>query len=417
MLKLPKIVFTGLITSLFLFPLEIPPLHMNSKMLLALIGLVCLIIDKIGDKNPSISVDFIGITIISFGVSAMAQLSVAFNHTSEDSFTDYFMSFFTWMGAAYVVVRLIEAVHHEVTVKNLGNYLIGVCVFQCLTAYIVDVSTPVKEFIDSIVVYTFSLDSGRLYGLGAFLDPSGLRFAAILIILTALFLETGLNTLAQLLYSLSFLIIGILGCMISRSTSIGIALSLVYAICFYIQRIHSRELKISPLFGNALILLGGILLTVYLYNHDITFHRHLRFGFEGFFNYFEYNRFETRSTNILKNMIVLPESLKTWIIGDGYLANPRTDPNYLGPVSGGYYMSTDIGYLRFIFFFGVLGMLFMLAMFIKATTTCMKAIPHYSLLFVFLLVSNLIFWIKVSSDILMVFAPFLILAYKQSRQY
>ena len=56
-------------------------------------------------------------------------------------------------------------------------------------------------------------------------------------------------------------------------------------------------------------------------------------------------------------MYVFPDNIKTWIIGDGYFANPGdTDPYYVGPLGGAFYKSTDVGYLRFIFYFGVLGL-------------------------------------------------------------
>lgn len=56
-------------------------------------------------------------------------------------------------------------------------------------------------------------------------------------------------------------------------------------------------------------------------------------------------------------MYVFPDNLKTWIIGDGYFSNPyNTDPFYIGTRSRGYYMGTDVGYLRFIFYFGLIGL-------------------------------------------------------------
>lgn len=51
---------------------------------------------------------------------------------------------------------------------------------------------------------------------------------------------------------------------------------------------------------------------------------------------------------MLKN--IKPENTRTWIIGDGYCGDPNNDPYYIGPQpKGGYYMGTDVGYMRFIF--------------------------------------------------------------------
>ena len=109
----------------------------------------------------------------------------------------------------------------------------------------------------------------------------------------------------------------------------------------------------------------------------------------------------------LKNMLVFPDNLKTWLIGDGYMENPRIDPYYTGKIHGGYYMSTDIGYLRFIFYFGIVG-LFLFQLFLwKTTQVCVQRFRGYALLFLMILAVNMIGWVKVSTDIFLVFALFL----------
>ena len=413
MIKFLKIILTGLITSLFLFPFNISGWPMNSKMTLAVIGLVWFVLDKIRSKNASLNKDFIWISIIALGVSAVAQLAVAYNHTQETSYTDYFMSFWTWMGAAYAATNCIKAVHGKLTVRLISNYLIGAAVFQCITAYAIVIFEPVKEIVDSISAIPYS-EIGRLYGLGAFLDPSGLRFAAILIITMRCISQSSQDWKASSLYVFAFFVISTIGSMISRSTSIGIILSLGYLIIDFFLHYRKRSVYSGSIL-TILILSSIVIISItFFYNTDSVFRENLRFGFEGVFSYFEHGHFETNSTNYLKNMFVWPTELKTWIIGDGYLENPYQDPNYLGIRYAGYYMGTDVGYLRFIFFFGIFGLLLMICMFIKATLTCIHNIPEYKLLFSFILLSNLICWIKVSSDIIMVFAPFLILAYQNS---
>jgi len=44
-----------------------------------------------------------------------------------------------------------------------------------------------------------------------------------------------------------------------------------------------------------------------------------------------------------------PNNIKTLILGDGYYQNPRDSTLY--------YMNTDVGYLRLIFYFGLIGTL------------------------------------------------------------
>jgi hypothetical protein len=135
-----------------------------------------------------------------------------------------------------------------------------------------------------------------------------------------------------------------------------------------------------------------------------------RFAFEAFFNYIERGEFETSSTDRLQTMYVFPESLKTWLIGDGYFSNPYGDPNFIGKYIGGYYMGTDVGYLRFIFYFGLMGLLAFSVFMIYSAQTCMRNLPHYKAMFALLLLSNFVIWLKVSTDIFLVFALFICVA-------
>ena len=107
-------------------------------------------------------------------------------------------------------------------------------------------------------------------------------------------------------------------------------------------------------------------------------------------------------------MVVWPEELRTWLIGDGYFANSRYDPNYLGDATDqGFYMGTDIGYLRFVFYFGILGLVWMIAVIAYSAFVCADCFKSYSWLFVMALLVGLIVWGKVSTDIFLFFCLFL----------
>ena len=116
-------------------------------------------------------------------------------------------------------------------------------------------------------------------------------------------------------------------------------------------------------------------------------------------------------------MLVFPETLKTWIIGDGYAANPDyIDPYYIGQSYHGFYKGTDIGYIRFIFYFGLIGAFAMIAFICKVAFTCARRFPSYKLMFLMMLAINLIGWLKVSTDIFLVFAPFLCISASEEEE-
>ena len=158
-------------------------------------------------------------------------------------------------------------------------------------------------------------------------------------------------------------------------------------------------------------------LIVVLYNTNGVFYQNLRFGFEGFFSLVENGKWQTGSNDILKNMVVFPDKMKTWIIGDGYGANPANDPYYIGPSYHGFYMGTDIGYLRFIFFFGLLGMFSMIMILDCYCSLLWTRFSEYKNMIFMIFVLNLIIWFKVTSDLLPVFAIFLCVTKEEHDEY
>ena len=69
---------------------------------------------------------------------------------------------------------------------------------------------------------------------------------------------------------------------------------------------------------------------------------------ELFINMSDGGKLESASTNDLKEMYVFPTSLKTWFWGDGMSQN----------VSGGFYMDSDVGYIRSLYYWGIIGSIF-----------------------------------------------------------
>ena len=415
MKKFILVILTGIITSLFTFPFNLPFLaDVNTKMVIAAVGLVLFAFDLMRDRSVIISRDFMIFSIICILVSVWTCLVITLNNTIDTSYTQYIVSAWVWMGGAYTVVWLIKTVHGKASVELIGQYLVFVCTAQCILAYSMTLSPPLKSFVDSLMGEAADFmgpAEGRIYGLGAALDPSGLRFAAVLVILAHLIHETNSDTDRSLeaLYIVAFFIINIIGNMISRSTIIGLGVALLYWILMFF--IEKKQHYLSGFWVTAAICVFiSIGLIVLLYQTNFAFRNNLRFGFEGFFSLVEKGYWETNSTNILKGMVVWPESLKTWTIGDGPFYNSEGTPDRFGQLDTGYYMNTDIGYLRYIFYFGSIGLLLLTSVFVHITVTCCRLFGKHSVLFIMILLVNMVGWIKVSSDIIMVFAPFFILA-------
>lgn len=425
MLKIVGIIFTLLVTSCFFFPFNPTFLPMaNSKMVVAAFGLVAFLLSFVQNRGRAFRQDLLVIGAYSLAISLLSFLTGLIHTTNDYAYASFIMSFLVWTGAAYACTELIRKVHGHLSVRLVVNYLIGVCVAQCVLALSMEYIPALKTFVDSIIEgegFMGKAGDDRLYGIGCALDVAGGRFAAVLCMIAYFCVNN--NSLEHkrytILYMIAFLIIMVIGSMIGRSTLIGIVVALVYwaySTGGY-KEIENSGIKKVALWS-VLILACVIPLGAHLYNTNIVFHENLRFGFEGFFSMFEKGRWETNSNNILRNMIVFPDNLSTWIFGDGYIENPRkVDPYYIGPDYRGYYMATDIGYIRFLFYFGIIGTLVMVAYILKVAFVCMDRLKDYKMLFMMILILNLIYWCKVSTDMFVVFAPFLIISPEENEEY
>lgn len=417
MLKITEILFTTVFTSCFFFPFN--PTFMpiiNSKMVVAAVGLVMLIINLAKSQDKSINNSILSLAGYSGLVSIISFVSVTLHETNDYSYASFFMSFFVWTGAAYACLQLMKQVHGHLSVEIICNYLIAVCVFQCIIALCMDYSPSLKNQVDSLIGSTgfMGKTEGRLYGIGCANDVGGSRFAAIIIMIAFLASNRKNTEKGYVLpcYMAALAILVIIGNMISRTTLVGMIIAILYWL--YASGIIGRSISSAKqatlwywIIG---ILLIAVPTTIHFYNTSPSFNHNIRFAFEGFFSLVEKGYWETNSNNILKDMVVFPDNLHTWLIGDGYMLDPyETDPYYVGKDYHGFYKNTDIGYLRFIFYFGIIGLIAITAYMVKVMLCCMKNLPKYKMLFFMLLLLNMILWFKVSTDIFLVFAPFLLI--------
>lgn len=419
-------VLMGVMVSFYFFPIEFTFLPgVNTKMAMAGFGLMVLFIQMALHRKPSIDENILKYSIIAIVISLIGFIAVTFNETSDYTYATYFVSMWVWLSGAYVVITLMRALHEYVSVELVCNYLIAVCTAQCISALMIDSIPTFKAFIDTYVsgfgfVDTSQISQGkRMYGIGAGLDVAGLRFSAVLCCIAFITSRIANTTRKNYIsiYLICFVIIGLVGNMIARTTTVGVILAFAYWI-YALFRPDSRQENIYLWKWLAGVIVVALFIIVPLYNVSPTFKANTRFAFEGFFSLVEKGRWEVRSNEILKNMYVFPDNLKTWLMGDGYIENPtRTDPYYTGEVIGGFYMGTDVGYLRFIFYFGIFGLLTFIYFFIELTKDCMKRFPMQGSIFLLFLAVNLIGWFKVSTDIFLVFAPFLLINKDENDKY
>ena len=221
---------------MYLFPFEFSFLPgMNTKMLLGGLGLIILTIQLAKKQDALIDYNIFSLSVIAILISLTALFSVTLNATAETSYVTYIVSMWVWASGAYTVVTFIRKVHGYSSVRIVCNYLIAVCVAQCVLALMIDTYPTFKNavhiFVGKIAGIVDNIhmldDRNRLYGIGAALDIAGSRFSAILFMITYLCVkyQKELSKTQLLLYIFSFLFIALVGNMIARTTTVGLLLS------------------------------------------------------------------------------------------------------------------------------------------------------------------------------------------------
>ena len=406
-MKWLKILLTGIAVSLFYFPITFTffPVS-NTKNLMAAVGLVCVLFFLVRKREFSFPRDLVVLLLLSSFVSIISLFSITYNQTPDTSYVEYIRAAVIWLSGAFAICMFIYLTHKRVDVPLLVNYLMAVCIFQCVMAMLIHYVPAVQIFVDSYVNQGQGLlkEMDRLYGVGASLDVGGSRFAAVLVAIAYMMEESkekNGNT-PKIVLVLAFCIITVIGNMIARTTIVGTIIGLVYVALMEMRRMGWKKADDFHSSWLAWIATLAILIPtgVTLYNTSPDFHDQMRFGFEGFFSLFEKGEWEVRSNTTLEKMVVWPEELRTWIIGDGYFENQRNDRNYIGDATtAGYYMGTDIGYLRFLFYFGVIGLLAISAVMAFAGIVSIKAFPDHFPLFLMGIAANFVVWLKVATDL------------------
>lgn len=413
MWKYIKVFFTGIVFSFFYFPFEFTFLPgYNTKKVLAAIGVLIVGFQLVSRRESRIPSNVFKISIFAALVSLVGLVSMIYNGTTDNAYARYIMSMWVWLSAAYVSCVLIKRVHGKISLELLSNYIIFVCLAQCIISQIIDASPTIKMYVDTYVEQgqTFLNDVNRLYGIGASLDVAGSRFAVALILIASLLVSNEtLSRLMTWIYVLSYILIAVLGSIIARTTYVGAIVGLIYMLLAAKPSNWKVSKRGVDIFWTvAILIVLAVPVFTYLYNVNPQVHKMLRFAFEGFFNLIETGEWSIASNETLKTMVVFPDNIKTWVIGDGYFDNPiNSDPYFLGEMTGGYYMGTDVGYLRLIFYFGVIGLSAFLLFFLKCAEYCAHEYPKYKLVFYVMLIANMAIWLKVSTDIFLVFAVFL----------
>ena len=383
--------------SYYSFDLAAWPGGPNTKMIVAVIGLLWFGYDALLRRNVQLpQVMVVGLLFAGL-YSIINIFAIEFNATDDYSYANYVTTFLVWIFSVYPAIALIRLTHGEVTLPLITYYLVATTLFQCLTGLIMDNNPSFDELNAKIVAWDMDFYDriGRIRCFSTALDFGGVRFSLVLILIMGMLGrdESVRKSKGAMFYLLlSFFVIAGIGNMVARTTTVGVVVGLVILV-IYMFGSGPRLGGSGYIIGLFFVTLGLVsVVGVYLYNTDEYYYNLIRFAFEGFFNLVEKGEFTTDSTEVLESMWKWPSDTKSWIIGTG--------------IYGTWAYGTDIGYCRLILYSGLTGFVVFALSFVYYAYYFTRKYPRHVWLFVGYLAMTFIVWMKVSTDILMIYAFF-----------
>ena len=349
---------------MYFFPARIEglPGSLNTRVCLSLFGAFYLFFNKGGVSRLRIQwkgfKPYVFYVILILVISLLTSFQ---NGVFEKQFLIYPINWFITVLSCYCLFLVILKTSGKiVTTETLIDVYTGVIVLECLLSVlsfyfpafnswyysIVALDSHEQEFIFSVID---SDNKNRFAGVGVTFFGAGVAFSLCLFLVCVRFLsKTSISQ--KILYVISFIFIVFVGSAISRTTQVGGIIGIAYILIMQIKENRKRLFSLKTL-SISVVVISLFLLAINLYfkyiENDVLLETVFRHAFEGFYNLFEEGRFHTHSSDESIDNYMWPDTLASWMLGDGRLNDPSTI----------YYKAIDVGWCRLVFYFGIIGSL------------------------------------------------------------
>ncbi|MES2139006.1 MAG: hypothetical protein V4511_04820 [Bacteroidota bacterium] len=392
------------------------PFGLGTRIFIALLGLVAVLLFFLlsllnGNKTLKIKENLFTILVLLGLIASISILSVLINGTSDFEFIKYMISIILILFACYFITSAIRGEHKDNSFSVLSDLIINVVLIQVILSLLMFLIPSFKITLNNIQLVSdfdkLKLDEAatlyRLSGFGAKFFGAGIVNGYALMLIAAQ-IKLGELSYKRVIYlSIVFLIILVFGMMMARTTVIGALLAFIIVTFPSGLKIKLRLFQKKLFFMVSLVILP-LVATIVLFFIFPKFADTLKSAFNFGFKIFLSNDNgggDTETLSQLKDMYIWPSSLRTYIIGDGYYTNPTPHPLY--------YMNTDVGYLRLIYYFGLIGMLSYVFLQFSVIRMALEKNAKFKMFFYMTFVYLLILNFKGFSDLLFLSVLFLMI--------
>lgn len=273
-----------------------------------------------------------------------------FNNANEYEVAMRGIHIFLLVFAAYFIVLLMRKIFYEFSLYTIVEWMLLVTIVQGVCSLIFFFSPIIYDKYNQFVVNDSNIPLD-IVGSYRLMSVGGVRFANAaahygVVMWGGILLYVQKRTILYK-YKILFYLITTLFCVVGimSGRTFFIVLSLTFPYVYYMSEhrsIFNTLKQMFFLFFPTLVLCT--ILFIYLMRDNEMM---VQWAFELFINLVDNGQMESSSTTgMVENMYVFPSLLKTWFIGDGRI----TDGDL-------FYMHTDVGYIRSLFYWGGIGTL------------------------------------------------------------
>lgn len=340
-------------------PFKGVPFGMGTRVLFAVFALLLLVLQFSSKKKrkvlqKSLLPIFAAIALFL----SWAFLALIINGSTDLSLVKYSNSFIIMTLAGYFVVFSLFKHYGKLTFSLIAHFIIVAVTVQMVISLMMFVSPPFRQLLLGLQQLDAATDERmdavlglRITGFGSNFFTSGIVNGYCLILVACL-IRMCTPTYKQLFkYVICFLTVLLVGTMMARTTLVGAGLA---AALLLFTRNSARSEGGHTNLRLIVVLVFILISALGLYHIQSASTKDMisqsaSFGFELFLNYLEGGELGSESTDELKTMFAWPETWHTYLFGDGRFVDVKNPELY--------YMYTDVGYLRLLYYFGVFGVL------------------------------------------------------------
>ncbi|MNH92961.1 hypothetical protein D3C73_455490 [compost metagenome] len=332
------------------------PSGLSSRLIVAVFGLIMLFYKttRKGVLNTNRNVS--NLFLISFAIAIWSYLcTVIFNNIYDYTYVKHPYTIFVMLLACSFCSELIEKRFGSVTFEIVAKYFVYAILLQSFITLLIFFSSPFGDLMNSIqrlgdrellIIGNHLTNQTRFIGFGVVFYNASFFFGSALLFIAYL-LRFPEYIQGRKRYWLYYLIIAFVGMGLSRSTMIGIFISLfVYLYPSKVDIVFFRRIA-KLLFFSLLIFFSVYLLLNLFPSINSRYEGFIDNVFEVFVNYNESGEIDSKSAEGTFSTFRLPDYDSTYLFGTGY---------YEQYSSIGDFSYSDIGYLRLLFYSGVVGL-------------------------------------------------------------